>query len=313
MRSLLAGFFICFCSLVAVAQGLPGAKAHFTDNKTTPDKESSLVISTNLVSLTVTVTDSEGRHVAGLDRSAFAVLDDRVAQEIAFFSGSDEPASVGIVFDLSGSMSGGKIVAAKEALARFVETGHPDDDYALVVFNDHADLALEHARGSEALLARLSSARAGGNTALYDAISLALAAVSRGAYHKRALVIISDGEDNRSRLTSGDLHKQLREAGAVVYSIGIGGTLPRSIGPYTLDKLASTSGGKYFAPKNADEMSEVFERIALELRHQYSIGYSPSNFIADGKWHRVKVHLTPPPEAPRLVVRARQGYYAPLQ
>lgn len=313
MRILLISFFICFCSVVATAQGLPDAKTHFAGHKTTSDKDNSLVISTDIVSLAVTVTDSQGHHVPGLSRNAFTVLDDRVSQEIAFFSGSDEPASVGIVFDLSGSMSGRKSIAAKEALERFVETSHQDDDYALVVFNDRANLVLDHARGSEALLAKLGSAHAGGNTALYDGVSLALDAVSRGAYQKRALIIISDGEDNRSRLAFGELYKRLREAGVVIYSVDIGGTLPRSMGHYILDKLASSSGGDYFSPKNADEMSEAFDQIALELRHQYSIGYSPSNFVTDNKWHRVKVQVTPPPDVPRLVVRARQGYYAASQ
>ena len=313
MRILLAGFFICFCSVIATAQGLPNAKAYFAGHKTASDKDNSLVISTDIVSLAVTVTDSQGRHVPGLNQSAFTVLDDRVSQGIEFFSGSDEPASVGIVFDLSGSMSGKKIIAAKEALARFVETSHQDDDYALVVFNDRASLVLDHARGSEALLAKLGSAQAGGNTVLYDGVSLALEAVSHGAYHKRALIIISDGEDNRSRLAFGELYKKLREAGVVIYSVDIGGTLPRSMGHYILDKLASSSGGDYFLPKNADQMSEAFDQIALELRHQYSIGYSPSNLMTDGKWHRVKVQVMPPTDAPRLVVRVRQGYYASSQ
>jgi len=125
---------------------------------------------------------------------------------------------------------------------------------------------------------------------------------------KRVLLLISDGEDNSSRYTLNELRRRLQESGVVIYSIGIGmNYLPRATGEVTLRKLASISGGKAFFPNSTAEMIEAFERIALELRHQYSVGYRPSNFAADGKWHRLKVKVTPQVGLPRLFVRSREG------
>ena len=269
-----------------------------------------IAIGTDLVSLQVSVTDKEGRFAPGLDRGAFAVYEDGVRQEISFFSDRDAPAAVGIVLDVSGSMTGAKIMRAREALARFIRTSHEEDEYFLIGFNERPQLLMEGARGSEAMLARISGIRPQGATALYDAVAFGIEQVERSRLNKRALIVISDGEDNRSRLDSGDVKRMLREAGITVYTILIGPLLPRSKGGAVMDELASASGGKSFFPSAAEKMSEDFEQIALELRRQYSIGYTPSNFVADGKWRHIEVKVTPPPGFPRLVARNRKGYYA---
>jgi Ca-activated chloride channel family protein len=135
--------------------------------------------------------------------------------------------------------------------------------------------------------------------------------VSKGFYPRRALVIISDGEDNRSRVSFNQLRRMLWESDALIYAVGIGGyALPRQMGEANLKQLAEASGGRAFFPVGSEEMCEAFEQIALELRNQYSIGYAPSNFIADGKWRRVKVRVTQVRDAGRLKVRSRAGYYA---
>jgi Ca-activated chloride channel family protein len=274
------------------------------------DNGNRITISTELVSLTVTVTDKQGRYVAGLGRSAFAVYEDDVRQEISFFSDRDAPASVGVVFDVSGSMRGEKIIRAREALARFIQTSHSEDEYSLISFNGSAELLLDRTRDSEALLARFSGINPSGGTALYDAAALGLEALAHSRYAKRALIIISDGEDNKSCATLNQVKRKSLESGVTIYTILIGPLLPRSNGGAVMDELASASGGKSFFPGNAEAMSEDFERIALELRRQYSIGYTPTNVASDGRWRRLKIVVTPPAGSPRLAVRNRKGYYA---
>jgi Ca-activated chloride channel homolog len=273
-------------------------------------EEARLRVNTEVVSLTVSVSDQEGRFLPGLTKQDFKVMDDRVIQEISYFSDGDAPASVGIVFDLSSSMSVGKINRAREALARFIQTSHQEDEYFLIGFRDHAEVLLAGTRDSEALLQRVGSLRPEGETALYDGVALALKQVFQGRYAKRALIVISDGEDNHSRTTYNQVRRQLQEANVTIWTVLIGPLLPRSNGGAVLDKLAAVSGGKSFFPRNAEKMSEDFEQIALELRRQYSIGYSPSNLAADGKWHRIKVEVAPSATATRAVVRTRTGYYA---
>ncbi|MCA1557129.1 MAG: VWA domain-containing protein, partial [Acidobacteria bacterium] len=134
-------------------------------------------------------------------------------------------------------------------------------------------------------------------------------------HQKRAIILISDGQDNDSRYTFSEVRKLLKESDVVLYGIGIlGGNDPGSAqgmeGQSILDELSSVSGGKAFFPNSGAEMDEIFERIALELRHQYSIGYKPKNLTLDGKWRKLKVKVTPPRGLPRLFVRSRDGYYA---
>jgi Ca-activated chloride channel homolog len=309
-----AALFLVLASMIAAPQLLraqpSSGTAAFVPTSLASGGESHITIRTELVSFNVTVTDKEGRYVAGLDHTAFAVYEDGVQQEISFFSDRDAPASIGVVFDVSGSMTGEKIRRAKNALVRFLQTSHPEDEYSLVSFNDFAELQLDRTRDSEMLLAQFGGIRPQGNTALYDAVALAVETVARSQYAKRALLVISDGEDNRSRSTFGQLRKKFQEAGVTVYTILIGPLLPRSNGGAVMKQLASASGGKSFFPSNEEAMSGAFEQIALELRHQYSVGYASTNLMSDGRWRRVKVKVTPPDDLPRLIVRSREGYFA---
>lgn len=272
-----------------------------------------LVINTDLITLTVSVTDKKGQYVSGLDKSAFAVFDDHVPQEISFFSDEDVPLSVSLVFDVSGSMSGTKLLQAREALSGFIQTSHEQDEYFLLTFDSRVYDLLDKTRDANAVLAKFTYVQPHGNTALYDAVYLGVDKLARGAYPKRVILLISDGEDNSSRYTFKEVRRQLQESDVMIYAIGIGNNFPtrgHRSGEETLDELASASGGKAFFPTSYAKMNEVFERIAVELRHQYSIGYRPVNFAPDGKWHRLKVKVTPPQALPRLVVRSREGYYA---
>ena len=349
MRSKLTKFLGCMLGGVLLAGGIalvsaaqaqrPTVVRPTTQIQQTMD-DLPLIVNTDLVSVTVTVTDRDGRYVEGLDKSAFAVYDDKAPQEITFFTDEDAPISVGIVFDMSGSMSGEKISRARDAVARFIETSHPGDEYFLIAFDSRPRLLLDRTHDSAAILNKVAFVQPFGRTALYDAAYLGVEKLLHGMHERRALIIISDGEDNSSRYSLKELVRQVKESGVLVYTVGILEQpaypnharadelfLRRPISTtftplesashqydrMTLEELSAPSGGRAFLAHNAGEMTEVFESIALELRHQYSIGYRPANFNGDGKWHRIKMRINPPAGFPRLAVRSREGYYAVIR
>ncbi len=279
------------------------------------DPSSPIRVKTDLVTFTLTVTDLYGRYVSGLSKSAFTVFDSNQEQEITYFSDVDAPVSLGVLFDVSGSMSGDKIQKARKALSRFIGSSHPNDEYFLIAFNSRAQLLLDRTRDGDAVLQKLTLVNPRQNTALYDAVYLGIEKVTRGAHQKRALLIISDGQDNASRYNFGEVRRLTKESDVVTYAVGIldagdASSQDGMQGQAFLDELTSVTGGKSFYPTSDIEMDEIFERIALELRHQYSIGYTPKDFTPDGKWRKVKVKVKPPRGLPRLTVRSREGYYA---
>ena len=297
----------------------PGAGAATADPAAGPqvqviEPEKPVIVHSDLITLTVTVTDTYGRFVTGLGKNAFTILDEKVPQEITFFSDEDAPVSLGVIFDVSGSMSGDKIMRAREALKRFIETSHTRDEYFLIGFNNRASLLLDRTRDSDALLDKLTFVQTKGQTALYDATYLGVERVTRGAHQKRAVLLISDGQDNSSRYTFSELRRLLKETDVIIYAVGFVNSHDDSTLGYAgraiLEELASVSGGKAFFPSTSAEMNDTFERIALELRTQYSIGYRPTNFANDGKWRKIKIKVQPPRGFPRLFVRGREGYYA---
>jgi Ca-activated chloride channel family protein len=286
-----------------------GAAATFGDEQ--------LIVNSDLITLSVTLTDAYGRFVTGLTKEAFTVLDDKEAQDISFFSDEDAPVSLGVIFDVSGSMGKDKIAKARDALKHFIQTSHSGDEYFLIGFNHRSQVLMEKTRDADALLTKLTFVQTKGQTALYDACYLGVEKVTRGAHPKRALLIISDGQDNSSRYTFSELRRILKETDVLIYAIGITDKGdPNGLGvsgQAVLDELAGVSGGRAFFPDTAAEMNEIFERIAIELRHQYSIGYKPKNFVNNGKWHKIKVKVSPPRGLPRVFVRTKEGYYATTQ
>ena len=343
MTTKLSSFLVCMWTGLLLVGGSALVRFAAAQQPTLPPRtaqvvdDQTLIVNTDLVSLTVTVTDRDGRYVAGLDKSAFAVYDDKVQQEITFFSDEDAPISVGIVFDTSASMSGEKIVRARDAVARFIETSHAGDEYFLIAFDSRARLLLDRTHDSAAILNKVTFVQPGGQTALYDAAYLGVEKLLRGMHERRALIIISDGEDNSSRYSLKELVRQVKESGVLVYTVGILDPLvsadtsetherwmqrsrTQGFSPVesashqydrmTLEELSIPSGGRAFLAHNATEITDGFEQIALELRHQYSIGYRPANFNSDGKWHRIKIKVNPPAGFPHLILRTREGYYA---
>jgi Ca-activated chloride channel family protein len=304
---------ILIFGLLAVGSAVIAQEPAATSTPDDPDRP--VKVKTDLVTLTLTVTDQYGRYVSGLGKNAFSITDNNQPQDIQFFSDSDAPVSVGILFDVSGSMAGEKILKARQALSRFILTSHPSDEYFLIAFNSRAQLLLDRTRDGDAVLQKLSLVQPSKNTALYDAVYLGVERVSRGSHQKKALLIISDGQDNSSRYNFNEVRRLIKESDVVTYAVGIlgntdSGSMLGMQGQAFLDEMTSVTGGKAFYPQSDVEMDEIFERIALELRHQYSLGYIPKDFQPDGKWRRVKVKVKPPRGLPRLSVRGRDGYYA---
>ncbi len=227
-----------------------------------------IIVNADLISLNVTVTDAYGRYVSGLTKEAFTISDNKSLQQISFFSDEDGPVSVGIIFDHSGSMSGEKVKRSREALSPFLDTSHERDEYFLIGFNQRPQLLLDRTRDSKALLDKLTFVQTHGTTAFYDACYLGVEKVTHGAHPKRALLVISDGQDNNSRYTFTDLRLLLKESGVIIYAIGIEGVNDGQLGTEgqaILEEISSVSGGKAFFPNTEAEMDDVFERIAVEL------------------------------------------------
>ena len=264
----------------------------------------------------VTVTDPLNRLVTGLDKQDFKVFEDSGEQNIASFACEDAPVSAGIVFDLSGSMSS-KLLRAREAILQFIKTANPQDEFFVIGFNDRPELIEDFTSSVEDIQSRLATVKAEHRTALLDAIYYGIAKMGQARYERKALLVVSDGGDNRSRYTAGELRAKVREADLEIYSIGIfdpyASTPEERSGPLLLDDISSSTSGRLFQVNDVDEMSDIAEKISTELRNQYVIGYKPSDMDRDGKWRKVKVKVDPPQGLPPLAVYARTGYYAPLK
>jgi Ca-activated chloride channel family protein len=270
----------------------------------------------NLVLVPVTVTDPMNRLITGLEKEDFRVYENSKEQKVRSFAAEDAPVSIGIVFDLSGSMSS-KLIRARESILQFIKTANPQDEFFVIGFSDRPELIEDFTSSVEDIQARLAIVHSERRTALLDAIYFGVAKMRDARHERKALLVVSDGGDNRSRYTEGEVRSQVREADVEIYSIGIfdpyAATPEEREGPQLLQDLSDMTGGRLFRVNDVDEMSDIAEKISTELRNQYVIGYRPADLARDGKWRKVKVKINPPPGLPPLTVYARTGYYAPLQ
>ena len=270
----------------------------------------------DMVLVPVTVTDPMNRLVTGLEKEDFQVFENNGEQQIRSFASEDAPVSIGIIFDLSGSMTS-KLVRARESILQFIKTANPLDEFFVIGFNDRPELIEDFTSSVENIQARLATVQSGKRTALLDAIYYGVAKMKDAKHERRALLVVSDGGDNRSRYTEGEVRSKVRESDVEIFSVGIfdpyAPTPEERTGPQLLDSLSMESGGRLYQVDDIDEMGDIAEKISTELRNQYVIGYRPSDLTRDGKWRKVKVKITPPPGLPPLTVYARTGYYAPLQ
>lgn len=260
----------------------------------------------------VSVTDPLNRYVTGLEKEHFKVYEDKVEQTITHFSQAAAPISVGLIFDVSGSMKdNNNIKKAKAAISRFLEGGNPNDEYFLITFNQKTTLAQSFTSQSAELLSDLAFEKPGGRTAMYDAIYMGLDHIKKARNEKKALILITDGEDNSSRYTPGEVREFAKESDVQIYAIGEQGNL--GYGRSEIQNVVGITGGRTFFPNNFNELDYYIDLVHAELRTQYVLGYSPTNRAHDGKWRRIRVSLEAPEGLPKLIVHAREGYYAPKE
>jgi Ca-activated chloride channel family protein len=266
-----------------------------------------LKVDVPVVLVSATVSDTKGRLVAGLERQHFRIWEDDVEQRVEYFSLEDMPLSVGLVFDATGSMAE-KLPIARDAATAFLKTSNPRDEYFLIEFSDEPKLVQDFTTDVSRLQRRLFSTYAQGLTPLFDAVHLGLEKITSGKNTKKALLVITDGEDNHSRYTFADIREFTRQQEAQIYAIGL---VNSRIGQMTIRDLIETTGGRAFFPSSPDQMEDICTRIAIELKNQYLLGYRSKNEARDGKWRQIRVEVNPPKGLPPLAVRARKGYYAP--
>ncbi len=268
----------------------------------------------DLVLVPVTVTDSMNRPIVGLTKADFTLDEDGSQQQIQAFWCDDSPISVGVILDLSKSM-GNKLDVAREALGQFFALGNPEDDYFVITFADRPTLLADVSESIGTIQARLAGAVAGGHTALLDAIYLGESELRHARYKRRALLIISDGGDNRSRFTAGELKGVVEEEDATLYAIGLFDKVFKTpeewAGKRLLTQITEATGGRTMALNNPRELPQAASEISIEMRNQYILGYRPNNPARNGKWRKIKVRVSPPAQTTQLQVYAKSGYRAP--
>ncbi len=273
-------------------------------------------VNVDMVLIPVTITDPLNRLVTGLDKENFSIFEGHEEQEIKHFSSEDAPISLGVIFDMSGSMSN-KIDRSREAVVEFFKTANPQDEFFMVAFSDKPEVVSDFTSSVEDIQGKMVYTIPKGKTALLDAIYLGLAKMRDAKHAKKALLIVSDGGDNNSRYTEGEIRGLVREADVMIYGIGIFEVAPPTdeerLGPGLLADIAEMTGGRSFTITNPNELADVATKIGIELRNQYVLGYRPKSPGHDGRWRKIKVKLNPPKGLPPLKVYAKTGYYAPSQ
>ena len=255
----------------------------------------------DMVLVPITVTDPMNRLVTGLEKEDFQIYENNGEQKISSFASEDAPVSIGIIFDLSGSMTS-KLIRARESILQFIKTANPEDEFFVIGFNDRPELIEDFTSSVEDIQARLATVRSGHRTALLDAIYYGVEKMKEARHERKALLVVSDGGDNRSRYTEGEVRSQVRESDVEIYSIGIfdpyAATPEERTGPQLLNDLSEETGGRLYRVDDISEMGDIAEKISTELRNQYVIGYTPKDISRDGKWRKVKVKLNPPAGLP---------------
>ncbi len=286
-------------------------------------QEDTIKLATDLVTLTSSVVDSKGRNVANLKKEDFLVLEDGARQEIAFFS-SDErvPVSIGIVFDTSGSMVD-KLDGVQDAVKHFIETTKPADEIFLIRFSSDVELVVDFTDQKARLLKAVERLEANGSTALYDALYEGLQRVVRGKHRKKAILLITDGNDTSSDISYNEAVELARKSEVLIYCLGIGhgergsfghlrGRDPDAIDINVLRSFSDSTGGRSYLLEGEhhsggeDRIDQAALEVSSELRQQYSLGYYPANKKKDGSYRTIKIQTA----NPAYTVRTRKGYWA---
>jgi Ca-activated chloride channel family protein len=296
--------FLTFLVCAAADQHPPAKQEHDADSFR-------LSVDVSLVVLHATVTDRQGGFVHSLGDQNFEVYEDGVRQHIGLFKNEDIPVTVGLVVDHSSTMRR-KLVEVSAAARTFVRYSNREDEMFVVNFNERVSLGLPTTirfTNSTAELERaITSAPAGGETALYDAIARGLEELRAGNRDRKVLIVISDGGDNASARSLTQVMKLAGQSSDVIYTVGIFDEEDPDRNPGVLKRLAATTGGEAYLPKELSEVTAICERIARDIRHQYTIGYVPSNPIRDGTYRAIRV-VVRGKDHERLLVRTRTGYF----
>jgi len=278
------------------------------------DEPTRIQVDVTRVSLLFTVTDKKGRFITDLDKNDFEIMEGKRRQTISDFAAeSDLPLRLGILIDTSNSVRE-RFKFEQEAAGQFVDSVMRTDlDKALVVsFDTSAELVSDLVNDTDKLTAAIRNLRPGGGTALYDAIYFAcrdkLSQDQPRYKFRRAIVIVSDGDDNQSRYTRDQALEMAQKADVVMYAISTNITRIETDGDKVLRYLAQETGGRAFFPFKVEDLDQSFENIANELRHQYSISYRPEPLVTDGLFHVIDVRVR---ERKNILVNVRRGYYAP--
>ncbi len=266
-------------------------------------------VDTNLVLIPVSVSDPLGRPVAGLEKKHFRIFDNKIEQTISTFSMDDGPVALGLVFDTSGSMAS-NISAARRAAALFVGMANPGDQFLLVEFDSAPHMTVPLTEDLAHIKYELTFNKAGGSTALIDGVYMALHEIKKSKNQRKALIVVSDGGENNSRYSPGELRTMMQESEVLIYTVGLFGDYTQD-NPALMRGIAEDTGGRLFI--NNGGLPDIAAKISVDLRNRYVVGYVPTNNARDGLYHKVDVDIKPPKGLPKLKTHWRRGYYAPAE
>ncbi len=279
-----------------------------------------IAVHSDLVLIPVTVTDRSGKVVSGLEKEHFTVFENSRPQEITHFAAEDAPASIGIVFDASDSMEP-RLQKAREMVKVLLGQSNRDDEFFFVRFSTEARVTVPMTSRREAIQDQVERMRLGGTTALLDAVRVAIDEMQQHAkYTRKALILISDGEDNASHSKVSDLKSAVKQQDILIYAIGITDTPAYSYaatspptGAELLNEIASHTGGRLFEVNKLKQLPDIAAKICGWLRNQYVLGYVPNDSARDGSYRTVQLKIARPKGFPRLHAVWRKGYYAPKE
>jgi Ca-activated chloride channel homolog len=282
-------------------------------SRSSPRADYTIRVHADLVVLRASAQDRKNTPVSGLEKNDFQVYEDGVLQSIKYFSHQDVPVTVGLVIDDSGSMwpKRADVIAASLAFAR---SSNPQDQMFVVNFNEKVSFGLPGNMAFTDKVAQLEVALSrippDGETALYDALDAALDHLKQGSRDKKVLIVISDGGDDASKHKLAEIMALAGQPDVIIYTIGIFDDQDEDRNPGVLKRLAKNTGGEAFFPESLKDIAPICERIAHDIRNQYTIAYAPTNRNRDGSYRLVQVKASAPGHG-RLLVRTRTGYFAP--
>jgi Ca-activated chloride channel family protein len=277
-----------------------------------------LKINVNVVLVPVVVADAMNHPIIGLQKQDFVLTDNDEQEEIQYFSAEDAPISVGLLVDVSKSMTD-KVDAEREAISEFFKNANQQDDYFVVAFSSHPEMLTDVTQSIGTIQSKLGAVVPNGSTAMLDAISMAMTRMRSAKYKRRALLIISDGGDNNSHHKYREIKSLVRDSDVEVYAIGLFDTAffktyEEFMGKKWLSEITDATGGRTVTVDNVSKMGEAAAAISTEMRNQYVLGYRPSNILTDGKRRQIKVRVINPLSSDaQLQAYYKRGYIIPKE